>query len=248
MREGIYTICNVYNFSNREKQLLPHFVKHYRDKLQSSIIFCTPAENKEFHKYCEINKLEYKVFDTFDTHKPLGTQDSQRINSIKDKIGCWYMPVDLDEFVSIKDPDQLARLQKECVDTEAQYVAGFLADRVCSEKCIKQEIDTNSLIENQFPVRAVITRNIMKGCIYKVLLSSPDISVSPGHHWPIYKDNKKATHLSLKGSVLPIYHYKWFGNVLELEYSKYSIREKYAPEFASEQKKLLDYFDAWPKN
>jgi hypothetical protein len=242
------TICNIYNYSDREKQLLPHFINHYRDKLQLEIIFCVSEQNIEFQKYCQKNNLGYKIFDNFDSSKTFGYQDSCRINFVKNEIDCWYIPVDLDEFIYIENNDHILRLQKQCVDTDAKYVTGFLVDRLCVENTIKPKIDPDTLITDQFPVKSYITRNIMSGCVYKVLLASPDISVSAGHHWPIYKDNKKATHLSLKDSVLPIYHYKWFGNILELEYSKYIIRNKYTPEFAPEQKKLLDYFDAWPKN
>ena len=247
MQDQIYTICNIYGFLDREKQLLPHFVNHYRSKLETQIVFCTSHTNIEFHHYCDANNLEYISFDNFDSNLPLGSQDSLRINHTKNIKKSWYIPIDLDEFISIENKKHLLDLKQQCLTSSAKYVTGYLVDKICADKNIKPQIDVEISIQTQFPQTFLITRNIMDGCIYKVLLASPDIDVSPGHHWPVFQNNKKATHLALAKNRFQIYHYKWFGDILKLEYEKYIVRKKYCPKFATEQKKLLDYFDAWPK-
>lgn len=242
------TICNIHNYSDREKQLLPHFIRHYKDKLQTSIIFCISEQNIELQKYCDISNIEYKTFNNFDPTQILGNQDSERINQVKNKIQDWYIPVDLDEFIVVESYVDLELLQKQCVDTDAQYVTGYLVDRLSEQNQIKEYICEHTPIHEQFPHTDYITRNIMRACVYKVLLSSPDVSVSPGHHWPVIPDCDKATHLALSDIKIPIYHYKWFGNILELEYNKWKVRINRSPKYALEQHNLLNYFDAWPKN
>lgn len=242
----IITICNIYRYSDREKQLLPHFIKHYKDKLKTEIIFCCDQNNYEFHDFCIKNDIKYYA-SNFEYDKVYGIGDSVRINNIKNKYECWYIPADLDEFISFESKEHIDNLIAFSLFNEYKYVIGYFRDRFVFKDTILDKINPDIEIAKQFPYVTSFTKDVMKACDYKVCLCSPNLDVDAGHH------NIKPTDIytykiikTLKNKYINLFvdHYKWFGNILKLEKEKMQIRIKNQSPSHTEQKNLLKHFNS----
>lgn len=233
----ITTICNIYNYSDREKQLLPHFIKHYRDKLNTYIIFCCDSNNHEFHDFCIDNSIIYHTFD-FEYDKIYGIIDSIRINNIKNRYKCWYIPTDLDEFIDFQSEQSIQNMTHSCIINNYKYISGYFLDRFISKDRILENIDPTIDISEQFPYASSFTKDILEAWDKKVCLVSPELDISAGHH-----DVVDGIGLENIYFYLPVNHYKWFGDILKLEKEKMLTRLKNQSIYYLEQKKLLEYFN-----
>jgi hypothetical protein len=232
----INTICNIYNFSEREKQLLHHFIKHYRDKLVTNIVFICDTDNKEFISFCIDQNIKYHTFK-FSKQKPHGQQDSSRINYVKDLYKEWYIPVDLDEFIEFKSNAEIEDIAVSCKKNQYKYISGLLSDKFTGKLAIRPSIDYDKEIFIQFPYSDFFTRDKLKGCINKVCLCDPDVYVGAGHHSP--KNHLLKPNPQYK---LTVNHYKWFGDVLILEEEKMNMRKSNNNNWYKEQELLLKIF------
>jgi hypothetical protein len=235
---NIDVICNVYHFSNREKQLLPHFIRHYVNKLNLNILILTDYKNTELKNYCDQNQVDCEYFN-FSYDEVCGLQDSDRINKTKNKRGNWYIPVDLDEFIDFYSTEHVLQMIESCIKTNKKYVAGKLLDRFVTKNSIKDSIDLDSPLSNQFPHSEYFTKNVMGGCINKICLCSPELSIGAGHHNVLHQHNIIYKNTNYNPMVN---HFKWFENILELEKRKMQLRKNKKSRYNKEQENLLKHF------
>lgn len=235
---NIDVICNIYHFSNREKELLPHFIRHYAYKLKLNVLILTDYKNIHLKKYCDQNQIVCEYYD-FSYNKVFGCQDSHRINNLKNKRGNWYVPIDLDEFINFYSKELILQTIESCIKTNKKYVSGKLLDRFNIKNSIKANIDLDIPLSDQFPYSEYFTKNVMRGCIDKVCLCSPELSVSGGHHYIL---NQKDSVYKNTNYIPKVNHFKWFGNILELEKDKMEIRKNAQSPYYKEQENLLKHF------
>lgn len=237
----IITICNIYRYSDREKQLLPHFIKHYREILKTTIVFCCDQNNHLFHNFCTENNIIYHT-SNFEYDKIYGSVDSMRINNINSIYKCWYIPTDLDELIDFGSAESLQDMVSSCMINNYKYISGYLVDRFVAKDQILESIDPNIDISKQFPYSSSLTKDIMGAHNNKVCLISPDINVDPGHHKVILDPESRQLCKNPQFN-LCVNHYKWFGDILKLEKEKMIIRLNNNSLYAIEQQKLLEYFN-----
>jgi len=239
--EAILTICNVHFFGDREVELLKHFIQHYKS-IKTKIIFCCSKENTKFIEYCENNNLICKKFNNFIKNSTYGQQDANRINIVKNEYNKWYIPVDLDEFIEIpKEFNSIYDLRQLCILNEKKYAMGALVDRFVEKNKIKEKINSDELIEKQFPYKEKFTSKIMKGYATKVVLCSPDLNIAHGHHF-VEKDKELKLCLN-KQNLINVNHYKWFGDIMNLEKEKMKIRKLVNNSCFKEQQRLFKHFN-----
>lgn len=239
--EDIIAICNIYSNSNNYKCLLHHFIKHYKNIKIDKIIFICEEDVQGFIKNnfnCSGIVLEKpKVFSTSSNlieqikkksffpagleKVSLGTLDSFRINSFKNKYNCWYVPLDLDEFHDIED---IHELKSECLSSGKQYVYSELYDRTTTDMSVPASLSSKCIF-SQFPNHVDITGSIMKGNKRKVALCHPDVDVSGGHHGVTIEPftiDKGILCKEDKSQKIQFrtFHFKWFGDFFRVDKEK----------------------------
>jgi hypothetical protein len=242
-KNNIYVICNIYSKSNRHKSLLPHFVKHYAELGVDYIFFICETKTKEYIDSLKLhlNKIKYEIIDDGSMSDPIGRvgyNDSIRINNLKNQIDCagayWYIPADIDEFHEIKPFGSFKELQTSCENEGVHFVKSNMVDRIAIESILPKNIDLAIPINKQFPIKKNITKDTMQAYDFKCIFLNAQVDIREGHHSVHNPDNWK--HYS---KTFTTNHYKWFGDVLEIEQFKMEQRKTTGLDYYKEIERLL---------
>ena len=235
----IFTICNIYSYSNRYHCLLPHFIEYYTRLESDKIIFICNAEVASDLLNSKIDKRRVlieppKTGALTKLEGIVGGDDSERINRVKNENVVWYVPTDLDEFHDISPFRSFQELRTACIKGGHKYVASQMLDMVAPNRALPKTIAPEIPISDQFPVELNITGEIMKAWTRKVVFASPEVDVDKGHH---YTKNFKYDSFP---QIFTTRHYKWFGDILKYERNKMIERKKLGWDFYVEQERLLN--------
>lgn len=199
--------------------ILPHFIKHYTNRGVDCFIFgLWRGKNNENWNTINDILITKKVKYIIDQSKELydyrcGKDDSDYQNDIRIKYvrsDEWYVITDLDEF---QDIDDYNILQENAIKEQSDCVLGVLIDRIAENGQIPNTLESNITIEKQFPICAKITEKISKGNVDKSLVQSGLYKIESGHHFCNGKPFSKKYN---------VYHYKWYGNVLDSLIKRYN--------------------------
>lgn len=233
-------ICNIYSDSDRYKYLFTHFINHYYNLGVNKMIFiCNKIVQNYINNVNDLYNLNIDYYLPFDRDmtKPFGLNgeiDSLYINLIKELNQCWYIPVDLDEFYDLGEIKSFEELKNICINQNKEYVISNMIDMIAEDRKIPKEINKDIPIKNQFPVEYNITGSVMKACSTKVILAKNNINVGPGHHTSLDKEKKAFSNNFLTR------HYKWFGDVIDMEKFKHDERKKSGSKYFIEQNNLFE--------
>lgn len=239
--DDILAICNIYSNSNKYKCLLPHFIKHYKNIKVDKIVFICEQDVQNFIKNqfdCKDIILENPMifstssnliedikvksfFPSGASQVSLGTVDSARINIFKNKHNCWYVPLDLDEFLDVED---IHEVKNECLSSGKKYVYSELYDRITSDMSVPETLSSKCIF-SQFPNHIDITGSIMEANKKKIALCHPSLDVSGGHHGITIEPFTIEKGILCKQNDLQeiefkTYHFKWFGDFYKIDKMK----------------------------
>ena len=118
----------------------------------------------------------------------------------------WLIKTDIDEFMSYG----YYKLEEYiCFLTKNEFDCGFglFVDCIDKENRLKP-VDKDICIFDQFPKRCMLTKNVVKGCNYKIVIFKPKVFLTLGGHG-VVTDNVKIHNSTLN----KVYHFKWIDNI-----------------------------------
>lgn len=123
----------------------------------------------------------------------------------------WCFQADVDEFVEVD-----AAFLRDLQNSEANYVEGKLIDRLDRHGTFP-EISKDTDLEQTFPLKGLLSEQLLGAYIGKIPLARAALQVDVGHHWlcregqtvapqPFYVNGQKAQ--------IAVNHFKWSADVL----------------------------------
>jgi hypothetical protein len=245
----IATICCI---SDRPDDLLPHYFQHYANMEIDRFYFgLYGEENGKLwdivrHYGRGLDLQLYKISTALFFDSPMECNFKNQI--IKDihqqNQNNWYVPTDLDEFVTVDGYSTFPQLSNACISENADFVASELLDRITTDGTLPSNILSDKTIWDQFPRTGKITTDILGNNVYisKVALAKSSIPIRNGHHYPGYHGTEGSYKpFSMRGNT---HHFKWFGALSSRELLKYdsAVASKFV--WAWENSKLSEHIEA----
>lgn len=204
-----------------DQAYLPSFFEHY-SKYGVDYFFVILNSrkplNKDFPTLLFQNQIPKICFDypTHVTYWPgvyssleMLKQKRQLLESLQLGEDWWLVHTDTDERVI--PPMSFSRLSLALQGSCKTVVYGELWDCIAKDGSLK-EIETESPLENQYPIRCNLTQTLLKACSTKVAFARADIKIGPGNH-KVIGIRKPSLNKQAYNTSIPIYHYKWRPNV-----------------------------------
>ena len=215
MKIGLFTYVHLDEQELLDFNLVYHYIKHYiKHGIFPKNITIIPYGYLNFEKNYEkfkdicthynvpIYPIENFPYDFMIAHNKF--LEWQKINGIKFD---WLLKTDIDEFISY-GYYTLYEYIYFLIKNEFDCGYGQFVDCIDKEnklKSVERYID----IFEQFPKRTRITRNIVQGNNFKVVVFKYDKIISVGHHYCITENVKIHNSISNK-----VYHFKWIYNLI----------------------------------
>ena len=215
MKIGLFTYVHLDEQELLDFNLVYHYIKHYiKHGILPGNITIIPYGYLNFEKNYEkfkdicthynvpIYPIENFPYDFITAHNKF--LEWQKIDGIKFD---WLLKTDIDEFISY-GYYTLYEYIYFLIKNEFDCGYGQFVDCIDKEnklKSVERYID----IFEQFPKRTRITRNIVQGNNFKVVVFKYDKIISVGHHYCITENVKIHNSISNK-----VYHFKWIYNLI----------------------------------
>ena len=215
MKIGLFTYVHLDEQELLDFNLVYHYIKHYiKHGIFPGNITIIPYGYLNFEKNYEkfkdicthynvpIYPIENFPYDFITAHNKF--LEWQKIDGIKFD---WLLKTDIDEFISY-GYYTLYEYIYFLIKNEFDCGYGQFVDCIDKEnklKSVERYID----IFEQFPKRTRITRNIVQGNNFKVVVFKYDKIISVGHHYCITENVKIHNSISNK-----VYHFKWIYNLI----------------------------------
>ena len=215
MKIGLFTYVHLDEQELLDFNLVYHYIKYYiKHGIFSKNITIIPYGYLNFEKNYEkfkdicthynvpIYPIENFPYDFITAHNKF--LEWQKIDGIKFD---WLLKTDIDEFISY-GYYTLYEYIYFLIKNEFDCGYGQFVDCIDKEnklKSVERYID----IFEQFPKRTRITRNIVQGNNFKVVVFKYDKIISVGHHYCITENVKIHNSISNK-----VYHFKWIYNLI----------------------------------
>jgi hypothetical protein len=139
----------------------------------------------------------------------------------------WVVYADLDEFQQY--PMELKNHIRYCEENNIDFLEGKLIDRVSSTGKLR-EIISHRTLEEQFPLKGYITKNLLKAWDKKIVIARGKLIVGGGHH--VFLDRATYKPLSYKSILnehsygIEVHHFKWDDKLLNRMQSYLNLRDK----------------------
>jgi len=131
----------------------------------------------------------------------------------------WVLYADLDEFQVYNET--LHSTADDCLSKGKAYVEGRLVDRISKDGKFV-ELNTEKLLDKQFPLGGYITKNVLQGWDKKIVLAQASEIVGGGHHLLMYQDIKPGraqtqnyVEPEFEDGLIRIHHFKWDISILQ---------------------------------
>lgn len=189
---------------DRKADLLPHFVRHYRNQGVTDFV-CVAWEGSDLSFIREHLPERSLIVDPAVPFF-LGYQDSHLQLQVRHHHApsSWCVVADLDEMHEV--PGFTLR---EAVDAAsaagADAIVGEFVDRVTMDGSIPEHLEDD--LWQQFPLQTRMTLRIKTWAIHKVLAVAPGVDWSSGHH--CYERGKEWAHYGR------CHHFTWWGDVVD---------------------------------
>ena len=215
MKIGLFTYVHLDEQELLDFNLVYHYIKHYiKHGIFPKNITIIPYGYLNFEKNYEkfkdvcthynvpIYPIENFPYDFMTAHNKF--LEWQKINGIKFD---WLLKTDIDEFISY-GYYTLYEYIHFLIKNEFDCGVGCFVDCIDKENKLKN-VDKNIDIFEQFPKRYMLTKNVVKGNNFKVVVFKYDKIISVGHHYCITENVKIHNSISNK-----VYHFKWIYNLI----------------------------------
>jgi hypothetical protein len=235
-------IVYVASVTGLPENLLPHILRHYQGLGVGKFIFGVyggrlSAAWKELEEAGEWGYL-IELHEIFDLWNPCIDGDFKNRIRIGLSVSDWILPADVDEFHIHLGYNTFLELAKVMEEDKADYVVSWLEDRIKEDGSIPVGILRNVPLLEQFPRKALISKEIMNCYTGKTIMLRPQVPISPGHHLRNYFQSYRAF-----GVEAVTYHFKWYGNLREREEIKADLYKRQNQPWYKEQLKLFQYLD-----
>jgi hypothetical protein len=140
----------------------------------------------------------------------------------------WVIPADLDEFHQYPAP------LEEML--HGDYSFGFFVDRLSATGELTADQPEESLWD-QYPLECDITKDLVQGCLQKVVLARWDVPLYDGHH-----DVTDCTKV-LYNQDSRTHHFKWRAGTYEALVERVERYKKADIFFYTESQRAIDYLD-----
>lgn len=201
---------------NHSCDLLPHFVRHYREIGITKFLIGVPKMSRlrpMIENVMDEAKVDHLV-ETIETEPNSALQGrrdcyDQDIRRKKHIESGWYCIADLDEFVVFGSKN----VPIESVITLAEaggfnVIAGGMFDRFTPDGTLPEKFDEN--IWRQFPVCVEATKHMVIGNASKMVAARWDVEIGPGHH--VYETPEKKHWW-----IAQVHHFKWGANLAAVQ-------------------------------
>ena len=214
MKIGLFTYVHLDEQELLDFNLVYHYIKHYiKHGIFPKNITIIPYGYLNFEKNYEkfkdicthynvpIYPIENFPYDFMIAHDKF--LEWQKIEGIKFD---WLLKTDIDEFISY-GYYTLYEYIHFLLKNEFDCGVGCFVDCIDKENKLKS-VDKDIDIFEQFPKRYMLTKNVVKGHIYKVVIFKSDKIINVGSHLCITENVKIHNSKSNK-----VYHFKWLSNL-----------------------------------
>jgi hypothetical protein len=215
MKIGLFTYVHLDEQELLDFNLVYHYIKHYiKHGIFPKNITIIPYGYLNFEKNYEkfkdictyyniqIYPIENFPYDFMTAHNKF--LEWQKIDGIKFD---WLLKTDIDEFISY-GYYTLYEYIRFLLKNEFDCGVGCFVDCIDKENKLKI-VDKDIDIFEQFPKRYMLTKNVVKGYTYKVVIFKSDKIINVGNHSCITENVKIHNSISNK-----IYHFKWIYNLI----------------------------------
>ena len=214
MKIGLFTYVHLDEQELLDFNLVYHYIKYYiKHGIFSKNITIIPYGYLNFEKNYEkfkdicthynvpIYPIENFPYDFITAHNKF--LEWQKIDGIKFD---WLLKTDIDEFISY-GYYTLYEYIYFLIKNEFDCGYGQFVDCIDKENKLKS-VDKDIDIFEQFPKRYMLTKNVVKGYTYKVVIFKSDKIINVGSHLCITENVKIHNSKSNK-----VYHFKWLSNL-----------------------------------
>ena len=212
-------------WSLQDLNLMKQFFKHYSN-LGVTEFYCIfhtyGMEDTTIYDYVSENA---KIVHHWD--EPYTTEWEARLKNkykreIVDHEDEWLWVVDADEFVDIS-----VQYIRELIDSDANYVNGWMIDRFSPDGLI---VPTNDTVHSQFPIRTYYTRDKLRGSASKITLTRGYVILGTGHHvvlnrlydYGLEDERELKPYNHKEEDWIEVSHIKWHYQLLEEIYKKFT--------------------------
>jgi hypothetical protein len=200
---------------SRESDLLPHFVAHYLlagvDNFVIALNDTRPGTREELEqRIAELDGVPIRVVPASPRWRETGVEGANKEETRAlhlDTATEWVVYADLDEFVVTPDGGFTELVRAARADGWL-WAPGELVDRVAADGSLA-ELLPDVPLEEQYPVRAHVTRDVCRANCGKVPLAHRRLEIRSGHHG-VFDDAQPQAPVTLE-----VAHYKWRAGVVE---------------------------------
>lgn len=194
---------------------LPHFVRHYQTQGLERFHFTVQCQQGKRRGGEAARRRALRVL------RPLGVDhmdllerdfDAMALREHHDKVqresgASWFVWADIDEFQVYPAP--IPTLVAEWEGAGVRACGGLFVDRVSRSGELVTFDDAES-IWGQFPVGAMVTRDVVGGQINKVVCSQASVRIKQGNHDPV-----RGQRIRWATQRIPVFHFKWDSTVVQ---------------------------------
>ena len=200
-------------------ELLPHFVQHYKDKVDEINIIIYSSEiypnleddvNIIIKSYSNVKVVYIESWRIFDW---------EHVTELYNKIKMlypddWWLIADIDEFQIYSK--NISEIVEECEENGYEFVTGGFIDRI-GDKGTFPEISEYPSIWTQFPMAGFFRFPISGACPNKVTLCKGRIKISNGQHYATINDQttwrwqgwNHPLRYPIEKNFTQVHHFKW---------------------------------------
>lgn len=215
MKIGLFTYVHLDEQELLDFNLVYHYIKHYiKHGIIPKNITILPYGHLNFDKnyekfknICEYYNIPIYPIENFPYDFTIAHTrflEWQKVEGIKFD---WLLKTDIDEFISY-GCYTLHEYIHFLIKNNFDCGLGRFVDCIDENYRLKS-VDKNIDIFEQFPKRYMLTKNIVKGYNYKIVVFKSDKIVNVGNHSCITENAKIHNSISNK-----VYHFKWIENLI----------------------------------
>ena len=193
---------------------LPHFVRHYQAQGLGRFHLTVQCQEGKRHSGEAARRRALRLL------RPLGVEhvdllerdfDAMALRDHHDRVqkesgALWFVWADIDEFQVYPHgaPGMIAEWERVGI----RACSGLFVDRV-SRSGELVAFDPAEPIWGQFPVGAMVTRDLVGGQINKVVCSHVSVRIKHANHDPVRGQNVRWAN-----QTIPVFHFKWDRSVV----------------------------------
>lgn len=204
------------------------FVKHYQSLGVDKFFFIlngSPTDCISFTKFLDQQGVNYQHIEYHKEYNSIARnkQVDKMISMVHDQIKPtdWIFTLDADEFFVYPFGMSKDEFLAELDSTSSEYVVSYKLDMVSPKGMISYDMKRDGDIMNCFPIPTVLTQDVMRAKISKIPLSRYSVQRNNGAN-----HNIKGKNYKYYKKILPLRHFKFYGNVVDEVYHRFVLYKR----------------------